>query len=124
MPKKLFQKGVAQNPAGRPRDSRNRLTKQTFEDILAHWNEIPGAHEGENPEGWHKGKIALNDMWRERPHEYVKAVLSVLPKELQVEALSSDLSDHDIDELTMVLQKHLEKVRSKPLDADEDPVVH
>src|SRR5262245_4329975 len=95
-----FLKGISGNPTGRPRDARNKLTRVVLEDILAHWNEpVP-----ENPK-IRKGPEALQTAWREKPVEYAKLVLSVMPKELAIENFMSDMTDHDIDELTIKIKE-------------------
>jgi len=119
MPK--FIKGQSGNPAGKPRDARNKLTRVVLEDILAHWNEpVP-----ENP-NVRKGPEALQAAWRQKPIEYAKLVLSVMPKELAIENVMSDMSDQDIDELTIAIKNHLNVARTtgKTEEVDKDPSVH
>jgi hypothetical protein len=84
---KLFTKGQSGNPAGRPKDTRNRLTKKVLEDILQHWNELDPVTKTT------KGLHALQRAYRDKPVEYVKAVLSVMPKELAIENVMADMSD-------------------------------
>ena len=117
-----FPKGVSGNPAGRPRDARNRLTRKVLEDILAHWNEPTP----ENPK-IAKGRHALEAAWLDKPVDYVRAVLSVMPRELAIENVMSDMTDADLDELTVAIRDHLRTVRSgsdKDGDKDEDQSVH
>src|SRR5262249_30537374 len=68
---------------GRPRGARNRLANRVFEDVLEFWNEP--AKEGSPVT---KGKAAMLTMWRERRHEFVKFVGSVMPKEFLFENAS------------------------------------
>jgi hypothetical protein len=87
---------------GRPRGSRNRLTARVFEDVLAHWNEPV---EGRNIT---KGMAALEIMRKERPSDYVKAVLSIMPKELVLsDPTTADLSDEQVDTLIMTLRQQV-----------------
>jgi hypothetical protein len=79
---------------GRPHGARNRLTVRVFEDMLKHWNEP--ATEGSPLT---KGMAALEIMMREKPNEYVRAVLSIMPKEIAIESVMSDMSDEQLDEI-------------------------
>jgi hypothetical protein len=114
---KLFTKGQSGNPAGRPKDTRNRLTKKVLEDILAHWNELDPVAK------MTKGLHALQRAYRDKPVEYVKAVLSVMPKELAIENVMADMSDADLDQLTIAIKDHLTAVRERSKDESE-PSVH
>jgi hypothetical protein len=115
-----FAKGVSGNPAGRPKDTRNRLTKKVLEDILQHWNELePRGTKGET-----KGLFALERAYKDKPVEYLRAVLSVMPKELAIESVMADMSDADLDELTVAIKNHLTAKREKPKDEDAEPSVH
>jgi hypothetical protein len=87
---------------GRPRGSRNRLTARVFEDVLAHWNEPV---EGRNIS---KGMAALEVMQKEKPAEYVKAVLALLPRELILaDTALDDLADDQIDAMLATLRKQV-----------------
>jgi hypothetical protein len=97
---------------GRPRGSRNRLTAQIFEDVLSHWNE---PIEGRNIT---KGVAALEVMRKEKPAEYVKAVLSIMPKELNIsDSTVADLSDEQIDTMIMTLRRQVVGVAAEPEEA-------
>jgi hypothetical protein len=87
---------------GRTPGSRNRLFAQVFSDVLNHWNE---PIEGRNIS---KGMAALEVMRKERPSEYVKTVVSLLPKELLLsDSTTADLSDEQIDVLLATLRKQV-----------------
>ena len=97
---------------GRPRGSRNRLTARIFEDVLLHWNELI---EGRNIT---KGIAALEVMRKEKPAEYVKAVLSIMPKELNIsDSTVADLSDEQIDTLIMTLRRQVLGLAAQPDEA-------
>jgi hypothetical protein len=87
---------------GRPRGSRNRLTARVFEDVLTHWNEPV---EGRNIS---KGMAALEVMQKEKPSEYVKAVLGILPKELIFgDSSLEDVADDQINAMLAELRKQV-----------------
>ena len=72
-------------PTGRPKGARNRLTQRFFNDMLQDWE----AH----------GAQAIADFRAERPHEYVKLVAGLLPRQLNVKVNELDeLSDEQINE--------------------------
>jgi hypothetical protein len=87
---------------GRTRGARNRLTVRVFEDVLSHWNE-PATEGGTTT----KGRAALEIMLKEKPNEYVRAVLSIMPKEIAIDSVMSDMSDEQLDELMVKIRDAL-----------------
>ena len=76
-PKGRFAPG---NPGGgRPVGSRNKLGEKMLEDMLADWEQ--------------HGAAAIAKMREERPHEYVRAYVSILPRELKVQHLDEMTDD-------------------------------
>lgn len=68
---------------GRPKGSRNKLGEQFIQDLYASWAE--------------KGAETIEAVRVERPHEYVKVVASILPKELNVNHTGlDDMSDEQL----------------------------
>lgn len=68
---------------GRPKGSRNKLGEQFIQDLYASWAE--------------KGAETIETVRVERPHEYVKVVASILPKELNVNHSGLDeMSDEQL----------------------------
>jgi hypothetical protein len=93
---------------GRPKGARNRLANRVFEDVLEFWNEP--AKDGSAVT---KGKAAMLTMWRERPHEFVKFVGSVMPKEFLFENVVTELADEELDRM-------IEMLRERALAAREE----
>ena len=92
---------------GRPRGARNKVTAQVFADVLEHWNDpVEGSNRSH---GWR----ALELMWSEAPNEYVRAVLSILPKDLQIETIRGNLAENQVDEL-------ISRIKEELLDAQKD----
>lgn len=80
---KPVQPGQVLNPAGRPKGSRHKLGEAFIQDMYAAWEE--------------KGKDAIERVIAERPHEFIKSVASILPKEIEVKTTAvQELSDDDI----------------------------
>lgn len=93
---------------GRPRGSRNRLAADVFRDVLAHWNEP--VKEGSELT---RGRAALQMMFRERPGDYVRSVLSILPREFVFENVVTELADEELDRM-------IEMLRERALAAREE----
>lgn len=85
VPKQLtpFKPGQSGNPAGRPKGSRNKLG----EDFIAAMHDDFQEH----------GVAAIKVVRAERPHEYLKVIASLLPKELKV-TTENDLTDEQLDQ--------------------------
>jgi hypothetical protein len=81
------------NRGGRKPGSRNRFSARVLDEALAHWEK--------------HGTAAMDDMRMESPSSYVRAMFSILPKELTVEAVSSGLSAEERIELIDRLKQHL-----------------
>ena len=81
------QPGQVLNPKGRPKGSRNKLGESFLTDLQADWEQ--------------NGIAVIATVRQERPHEYLKVVASILPKELNVRV--DPLDEMDDDELTAIL---------------------
>ena len=101
-----FQSGHSGRPKG-TRDTRARLTKQMFEDMLEHWNQPVKPDSTRR-----KGPAALELCHKESPGEYLRLIASVMPKEFVVETAMAELDDGDVDELLLRLRERLIAVRT------------
>lgn len=78
--------GEVRNPAGRPKGSRNKLGEDFIAAIYADFQK--------------DGATAIAQVRVKRPHEYLKVIASVLPKELHVkDATLGDMTDNELVEL-------------------------
>lgn len=89
-----FKPGQVANPKGRPKGSRNRLGEAFISALADDFD----AH----------GVAAIQKVRDERPHEYLKVVASILPKELTIktdplEELSDDELDRRIKQLAAAI---------------------
>lgn len=87
LPKELekfkWEPGKSANPAGRPKGSRNKLGEDFIAAVAADFE----AH----------GPATIVKVREERPHEYLKVVAGILPKELNVRTSAlEELSDDDL----------------------------
>lgn len=78
-----FAPGQSGNPKGRPKGSRNKLGEDFLAKLQADFEE--------------HGATTIEAVRKDRPHEYLKVVASILPKELNVrtDALN-EMSDDDL----------------------------
>ena len=74
---KPFQAG---NP-GRPKGSRNKLAEAFLADIYEDWQQ--------------HGPVAIAKVRKDRPHEYLKVVASILPKEIKIDR-TDDMTDDQL----------------------------
>lgn len=78
--------GQVLNPKGRPKGSRNKLGEDFIKAMQADFEA--------------NGVAAIETVRIERPHEYLKVIASILPKELNVTTNTvTDLSDDDVASL-------------------------
>lgn len=77
----LFQPGQIANPAGRPKGSRNKLGEQFIQALQLDFEA--------------NGTKAIETVREERPHEYLKVVASLLPKQIEIKEGAFDGVDDE-----------------------------
>jgi hypothetical protein len=85
--------------SGRPKGSRNKLCRAMLDDLMADWAE--------------GGAAAIKIMRIEEPSAYVKAMVSILPKELLFENAVTELDDEELDFM-------IEALRARAIAARQD----
>ncbi|WP_143149275.1 DUF5681 domain-containing protein [Hyphomicrobium sp. CS1BSMeth3] len=87
-----FRPGQSGNPRGRPKGSRNKLGEDFLSALQADFAE--------------HGPATIAKVREDRPHEYLKVVASILPKELNVKTSPLEgLSDEELEESIQFLRK-------------------
>jgi hypothetical protein len=94
-----FEKGHS----GRPKGSRNKLCRAMLDDLMADWAE--------------GGPAAIKIMRIERPSEYVRVMVSILPKELLFENAVSELGDEELYRMIEMLRER--EIAARQQDALE-----
>lgn len=89
-----FKPGQSGNPAGRQKGSRNKLGEAFIAALHADFQE--------------HGVKAIETVRTERPHEYLKVVASLLPKQVEIKESAFDgLSDEELSALVVAARSAL-----------------
>ncbi|HEY6019151.1 MAG TPA: hypothetical protein VIY48_04405 [Candidatus Paceibacterota bacterium] len=80
---KPFQKGQSGNPGGKPVAARNRLQGDFMRTLAEDFAEY--------------GHSAIVEMRLNSPAQYVKAIASLMPKELEITRPLDDISDDELN---------------------------
>lgn len=75
--------GQSGNPKGRPQNAKQKLSDSFLADMLTAWEA--------------RGKEAIEKVINERPHEFIKAVAAIVPKDINVKTSTvQELSDDEL----------------------------
>ena len=75
-----WQKGQSGNPAGRPKGARNLLSESVLKELISHWEE--------------NGRDAIDRTCKEQPAAYLRAVLSLVPKDFAMTVERDETPKH------------------------------
>jgi hypothetical protein len=90
-----FQPGNKANPGGKPVASRNFLQARFLKEMAEDFDK--------------NGRHAIVRMREERPSDYIRAIASLMPKELEVKTTAMDeLTDEALDAALVAVQAILE----------------
>jgi hypothetical protein len=101
MPKTSGSFKVGDPRCGRPKGSKTRLTNSFLNDALAEWEA--------------GGKDALRIFRIEEPAKFCMMISSLVPRELMLETVASELSDDELDAQINFIREQLAKPQSEPL---------
>ena len=68
------------NPAGRPKGARNLLSESVLKELISHWEE--------------NGSDAIDRTCKEQPAAYLRAVLSLVPKDFAMTVEMNETPQH------------------------------
>jgi hypothetical protein len=88
-PGRSFLPGQSGNPAGRPKGSRNQLGEKFLKALADDFETHGGA--------------AIVKVREERPHDYLKVIATILPKQLELETRKRRAEDFSDDELAAIV---------------------
>ena len=75
-----WQKGQSGNPSGRPKGARNLLSESVLKELITHWEE--------------NGLDAIDRTCKEQPAAYLRAVLSLVPKDFAMTVERDETPQH------------------------------
>jgi hypothetical protein len=75
-----WQKGQSGNPAGRPKGARNLLSESVLKELIGHWEE--------------NGLDAIDRTCKEQRAAYLRAVLSLVPKDFAMTVERDEMPQH------------------------------
>ena len=79
---KPFEPGKSPNPGGKPVKARNRLQGDFLREMADDFAE--------------NGRLAIVQMRTEKPADYIRAIASLMPKELEITRPLDDVSDDEL----------------------------
>lgn len=93
-PAHLYKPGQSGNPAGRPKGARNRLGEAFVAALADDFDK--------------HGVLAIETVRTERPHEYLKVVASLLPKQVEIKEGAFDgIGDEELSALIVAARSAL-----------------
>ena len=75
-----WQKGESGNPAGRPKGARNLLSESVLKELISHWED--------------NGRDAIERTCKDQPGAYLRAVLSLVPKDFALTAEKAEVPQY------------------------------
>src|SRR5262245_38249687 len=86
---------------GRPLGVRNRFSHAFLTDFLADWQA--------------NGPAVIKTVRARDPSTYLRVAAQILPKEMLIEATMTEMSDPDLDDFIIAVQRHLAARPEEPM---------
>jgi Family of unknown function (DUF5681) len=82
-----FKPGQSGNPAGRPKGARNKVSERLLEALAKHFES--------------NGEAAIEKVFAERPHDYLKIIASLVPRQMEIDDMrptrrAEDMTDDEL----------------------------
>ena len=103
------------NKGGRPAGAKNKFARHVWEDLLKVWSD-PAVEGGT----MNRGTAALLTMFAEKPAEYVKVNVAVLPKDLIIESKMGEMSDEQLERMIEAMRRWEEEPDEPVTNEGED----
>ena len=108
-----FERGNTIGTGGRPKGVRNKLDSHAYACVLAHVQHKRGDAPPEEYLGTNLW-MALEITLKQRPSDYVKQVVAMLPKQVSFEhSTVTELADDELDNLIAQLRQRVLEVREE-----------
>lgn len=105
-----FQPGQVTNPGGKPTKSKNRLQGAFLRDLADHFDQ--------------HGKKAIARCCEDDPSAYIRAIVALMPKELQITREFEDLTDEQLSAAVAAARSLAAAIGIDPGAGDRIPQEH
>ena len=110
--------GQSGNPSGRKPGSRNKVEQDFLDALAADFAEL-------DENGKKRGAIAIAEMRESKPAEYVRAIVTLMPKELVVNQNPlGDMTDDELEDAISLIRASLDAVARKDADGKDETTRH
>ena len=110
--------GESGNLLGRPKGSRNKIEKDFLAELAADFAEL-------DENGRKRGRTAIAEMRETKPADYVRAIVTLMPKELNVNQNPlGELTDDELEDAISLIRASLEAVAGPDGNGTDETTKH